>query len=220
MIKPFLLYGSEKWKWTSCKQQGSDRTYTNLLRHVLNMYWSEHALREQIYGKLPPLPQKLTKCRLQFSAQTSTALQRKSQKRISRQALVCLPFIGGNIFSPTADKPNVFRFRFKSAEWAGNFVVRSQEVILRIISFTRPFGLLVWNFGRPRANRKRLWRGPGSLADQNAWSKIISQSIRTNRVKWWWRWRLWEPIYSDFVLENGAFHLSLWRCFKTLCRFF
>ena len=120
------------------------------LRRVQNMHWSEHASCKRIYGKLLPFPQKLTNCRLQFSAQTSTALQRNSQKRISRQALVCLPFVGGNIFSPTADKPNVFRFRFKSAEWAGNFVVRSQEVILRIISFRRPFGLLVWNFGRPR----------------------------------------------------------------------
>ena len=121
------------------------------LRRVQNMHWSEHASCKRIYGKLLPFPQKLTNCRLQFSAQTSAALQRNSQKRISRQALVCLPFVGGNIFSPTADKPNVFRFRFKSAEWAGNFVVRSQEVILRIISFRRPsFGLLVWNFGRPR----------------------------------------------------------------------
>ena len=67
------------------------------------MHWSEHVSREQIYGKLPPFVQKLTKCRLQLNAQTSTALQRKSQKRISRQALVCLPFIGGNSFSPTAD---------------------------------------------------------------------------------------------------------------------
>ena len=29
-----------------------------------------------------------------FRRETSTALQRKSQKRISRQVLVCLPFVG------------------------------------------------------------------------------------------------------------------------------
>ena len=47
----------------------------------------------------------------------------------------------------------VFRFRFKSAEWTGNFLVCSPEVSLRIIRFRRPFGPPVWNFGRPRINR-------------------------------------------------------------------
>ena len=126
MIKPILLYGSEKWKWTSSQQQGLDRTYTNLLRHVQNMHWSEHASREQIYGKLPPFVQKLTKCRLQLNAQTSTALQRKSQKRISRQALVCLPFIGGNSFSPTADNQtfSVFVSKVQNEQGILSFVHR------------------------------------------------------------------------------------------------
>ena len=56
---------------------------------------------------------------------------------------------------------NVFRFRIKSAEWAGNFVVCSLEVSLRIISFRQPFGLCVWNFSRPRVNHRCLWQ-PGA----------------------------------------------------------
>ena len=38
-----------------------------------------------------------------FRQETSTALQRKSQKRISRHSAVFLPFIGRNIFLPVAD---------------------------------------------------------------------------------------------------------------------
>ena len=37
-----------------------------------------------------------------FRRETSTALQLKSQKQISRHSAVCLPFIGGNMFLPTA----------------------------------------------------------------------------------------------------------------------
>jgi len=48
---------------------------------------------------------------------------------------------------------NVFRFRFKSAEWARNVVVCSPEVSLRVISLRCQFGLPVWSFGRPKLNR-------------------------------------------------------------------
>ena len=51
---------------------------------------------------------------------------------------------------------NVFHCHFKSAEWAGTFVVCSLEVSLRIISLRRSFGLPVWNFGRPRVNSRSL----------------------------------------------------------------
>ena len=39
-----------------------------------------------------------------FRQETSTALQRKSQKQISRQVLVCLPFTCGNFVLPTANE--------------------------------------------------------------------------------------------------------------------
>ena len=80
-----------------------------------------------------------------------------SRKRISRQVLFVYR-LSAEIFFAYGRRPNVLRFRFKSAEWAGNFVVRSPEVGLSIISFTHlPWGLLVWNFGRQRANRRRLF---------------------------------------------------------------
>ena len=78
----------------------------------------------------------------------STALQKKPQKQISKQLLVCLPFMGRNIFLPMADDQTVsIIFCFNSAECAGNFAVYSPEVSLRIISFRCLFGFLVWNFG-------------------------------------------------------------------------
>ena len=57
--------------------------------------------------------------------------------------LVCLPFISGNIFFAYGRRSNVFHYRFKSAKWAGDFVVCSLEVILKIISLRHPFGLPV-----------------------------------------------------------------------------
>ena len=61
-------------------------------------------------------------------------------------------------FRATGDDQH-FHFRFKNAEYkwtAGNFVVYSLEVSLKIISFRHPFRLLVWNFGHPRVNRRCL----------------------------------------------------------------
>ena len=57
-----------------------------------------------------------------FRGETSTdplrdPLQRKSQKQISRQVLVCLSFIGRNTFFAYGQRPKVSRFRFKSAEF-------------------------------------------------------------------------------------------------------
>ena len=48
-------------------------------------------------------------------------------------------------FRPMGDD-NIFHFHFKNAEWAGNFVVYSPEVSLKIISFRHPFRLPVWDF--------------------------------------------------------------------------
>ena len=93
-----------------------------------------------------------------FRQETSTALQQNSLKQISRQGLVCLPFAGGKIFFAYGQQLNVFCFRIESAEWAGNFVVCSLEVSLRVISYRQPFRLRVWNFSRPRVNHRCLWQ--------------------------------------------------------------
>ena len=60
-------------------------------------------------------------------------------------------------FRPTGDD-NIFHFHFKNAEWAGNFVVYSPEVSLKIINFRHPFRLPVWDFGHPRVHCRCLWR--------------------------------------------------------------
>ena len=56
-----------------------------------------------------------------------TSLPRKSQKRISRQVLVCLSFIGGNIFSAMADDQtfSVFVSKVQNEQWILLFVHRN-----------------------------------------------------------------------------------------------
>ena len=50
-----------------------------------------------------------------FRQQTSTALQLKSQKQISRHSAVCLPFISGDIFCLWLTIKR-FQLSFESAE--------------------------------------------------------------------------------------------------------
>ena len=52
-IEPILMYGSETWTLTSKQQKRLDGNYTNMLRRVQNILWSEHATIQTIYGKLP-----------------------------------------------------------------------------------------------------------------------------------------------------------------------
>ena len=61
--------------------------------------------------------------------ETSTAPQRKSQKRISRQ-LFLFTSHRWKYFFAYGRRSIVFRCHFKSAEYAGNFVVCSLEVRL------------------------------------------------------------------------------------------
>ena len=86
-----------------------------------------------------------------FRWETSNAQQRKSQKWISRHSACLFTFYQRKYFFAYGRRSNVFHYCFKSAKWVGNFVVCSLEVILKIISLRRPFGLPVWNFGCPRA---------------------------------------------------------------------
>ena len=94
-----------------------------------------------------------------FRQETSTTLQQKSQKQILRHSAVCL--LSAKICFCLWLSIKHFPLSFQSAEWAGNIVVRSLEVCLRIISFRHPFGLPVWNFGRLWVNR-RLFLHPGA----------------------------------------------------------
>ena len=56
--------------------------------------------------------------------ETSTALQQKSQKQISKQVLVCLPFMGGTMFLPMADDQtfSIFVSKVQNAQGIFPFV--------------------------------------------------------------------------------------------------
>ena len=74
---------------------------------------------------------------------------------VNFKTLCCLfTFYWWRFFFAHGRWSKVFRCRFKSLEWAENSVVCSLEVSLRIISFKHLFGFPVWNFGRPRVNRR------------------------------------------------------------------
>ena len=66
-IEKILMYGSETWTLTSKQQKRLDGTYTNLLRRVQNIHWTQHATLKDIYGKLPKISSKLIQRRVQFA---------------------------------------------------------------------------------------------------------------------------------------------------------
>ena len=91
-----------------------------------------------------------------FRRENSTALQQKSQKRISRQAACLFTFYRRKyFFLPTADDQTFYVFVSKVQDEQGILSFRSPDVGLRIVSFRRPFRLLVWNFCHPGANRRQ-----------------------------------------------------------------
>ena len=75
LIEPILLYGAETWTLTTRQQKRLDGTYTNMLRRVQNIHWSEHATLEHIYGDIPPLSQKVIKRRLSFAGHCHRATE-------------------------------------------------------------------------------------------------------------------------------------------------
>ena len=75
LIEPILLYGAETWTLTTRQQKRLDRAYTNMLRRVQNIHWSEHATLEHIYGDIPPLSQKVIKRRLSFAGHCHRATE-------------------------------------------------------------------------------------------------------------------------------------------------
>lgn len=73
LIEPILLYGSETWTLTAKQLRRLDGTYTNLLRRVQNIHWTEHQPLDRIYGSIPPISQKLRRRRLQFAGHCQRA---------------------------------------------------------------------------------------------------------------------------------------------------
>ena len=75
LIEPILLYGAETWTLTTRQQKRLDGAYTNMLRRVQNIHWSEHATLEHICGDIPPLSQKVIKRRLSFAGHCHRATE-------------------------------------------------------------------------------------------------------------------------------------------------
>ena len=67
VIEPILMYGSETWTLTTKQKKHLDGTYTNLLRRVQDIHWTQHATIEDIYRGLPKISSKLIQRRVQFA---------------------------------------------------------------------------------------------------------------------------------------------------------
>ena len=50
LVEHILLYGSETWTLTTRQWKRLGGTCTNMLRHVQNIHFSEHAILERIYA--------------------------------------------------------------------------------------------------------------------------------------------------------------------------
>jgi hypothetical protein len=75
LIEPILIYGAETWTLTKSQLMRLNGAYTNMLRRVQNIHWSEHATLERIYGNTPPLSQKVAKRRLSFAGHCHRATE-------------------------------------------------------------------------------------------------------------------------------------------------
>ena len=54
-VELMLLYGSAAWTLTKKLENMLDRTYTRMLRPVLNKSWKQYPNKEELYGKIPPI---------------------------------------------------------------------------------------------------------------------------------------------------------------------
>ena len=62
-----LLYGCETWTLTNPPLKKLDGTYTNILRMVLNIHWTNKIKNEIVYGELERLSNKIRRIRLKFT---------------------------------------------------------------------------------------------------------------------------------------------------------
>ena len=55
MIVLKLLYGCTTWMLTKRMEKKFDGNYTRMLQAILNMSWTQHPTKHQLYGHLPPI---------------------------------------------------------------------------------------------------------------------------------------------------------------------
>ena len=66
-VQSVLLYGAQTWTLTKTLEKKIDGTYTRMLRAALNIHWSNHPTKQQLYGKLPAVSTTIRQSRLRFA---------------------------------------------------------------------------------------------------------------------------------------------------------
>ena len=54
-VVSILLYGCTTWTLTKRMEKKLDGNYTRMLRAILNKFWGQHPIKQQLYGYLPPI---------------------------------------------------------------------------------------------------------------------------------------------------------------------
>ena len=66
-VESVLLYGCETWTLTQSLLKKLDGTYTNILRMVLNIQWTNKIKNEILYGEIERLSNNIRRRRLLFA---------------------------------------------------------------------------------------------------------------------------------------------------------
>ena len=67
---------------TETQERSLNGTYTRMLRKALNIHWSAHVTNEKLYGKLPPVSNKVASRRLQLAGHCFRHSELSTQKLI------------------------------------------------------------------------------------------------------------------------------------------
>ena len=54
-VVSILLYGCTTWTLTKRIEKKLDGNYTRMLPAILNKSWRQHSIKQQLYGRLPPI---------------------------------------------------------------------------------------------------------------------------------------------------------------------
>ena len=66
-VESVLLYGSTTWTLTKTLTKKIDGAYTRMLRAALDIHWSNHPTKQQLYVILPPVSSTIRQSKLKFA---------------------------------------------------------------------------------------------------------------------------------------------------------
>lgn len=67
VVTSVLVYGCTTWTLTKTLEKRIDGNFTRMLRAALNISWTEHPTKDQLYGDLPPISQMIRERRMRFA---------------------------------------------------------------------------------------------------------------------------------------------------------